>query len=208
MSPVSTPIRRHIATLSASGAKVFDLASERLIVCDLTSCSKDAWCTHRTLVCQVGSTVELDIQYTREHDQAEPYTVPLMPSKNLYASVMVQPVHNHGMCQVTVPLDGPTGDEAHYLGLLADDEGRGAIRLMLFEWFRSEWPNFYGCKIQSHSRIGGQRWLSHVEHSKRDKPNAEAVEAEILAGMFDVLTTGVCSHCRALMDTQNDVPVV
>lgn len=205
--------RRHIGKIKevdpVREVNLYDLWTNGIIMCESHPSPPGPWCAHMEEMCAVGSTFEDDIRNVG--DSPERFTVPLTPTVGLWASVLVQNMHNHGFKQVTVPLlPGTRAMEAdeHYLGLLAEDEGRGAIRLMLFDWYRSEWDAFQGCRESTHGLTGGHRLLSASFHDNPSMKKVPRIPTVALAGMHSVLTTGYCKHCLALRDASADAPVV
>lgn len=165
------------------------------------------WCEH--MVKWVGSVANLDAAQIDMIDDPEPVTVPIMPSKDVWAICQVVGLHIGGMHEVFVtlkhqPIKG-TGrfepkKDLHSIGVLAPGEGRYAIRLILFEWLKHKWVTGPECSAPTHNFAVKPRWP--VVPRMTDPTNDQLVD------LWFMLTEGACSSCAGFLDISDDVPEV
>lgn len=167
------------------------------------TCSKHGgggWCNH--LVEMFSTPFAHDATDLAAIDTDTTVTVPLIPTEDRWANVLLSPA-NAGMLHVFVEDAKP-----EHIGMLAEGEGRYAIRLMMFEWLRFKWNNLEGwCSNPAHAQLGG-RPAYNKKTKNRETGDGIQYEYGALADLYDVLTKGICTRCSYYSDASLDVPEV
>lgn len=154
---------------------------------------KADWCHHmQNLVVTVADAKQIDAI-----EDATTVSVPLLPTKGVWAWVTIESMHHAGMHEVVLPFNS-----GHHLGVLAGGEGRNAIRLMLWEWLTHEYRTVGPCSSTLlHKRMVGKRFSPGWE--KKAEPSHEDI-----ADTFMVILTGHCLTCHPYTDFSADIPVI
>jgi len=158
---------------------------------------KCVWCPHmKRLITSGADSKQIDAITEPTY-----VTVPLRPTENVWASVLVEGLHTAGMHEVALPLlteppSPPTSPTVAHLGVIARGEGRNAIRLILFDYLAHAYETVGPCTARIHV---GNRFKSGVPR----EPESTALD---LMDTYSILTTGMCTTCAPYANFDDDIP--
>jgi hypothetical protein len=126
-------------------------------------------------------------------------TVPVVPSANSWAKMLVINMHRDGLHSVEL-LIGDKIENAEcprlHIGITARGDGRGAIRLMLWDFLKYEFANVPPCDSPVH----------RDPHFSTADDKARYPVTKDLVTTLSILQTGMCQNCAVLADSSLDVP--
>lgn len=119
--------------------------------------------------------------------------VPVFPRVMASLTASVGNVENDGSRAVSIQ---EVGSEATTLGWLWPGECRFIIRSMFLEWLRAQYHSVPNCSSRVHK---GLAWTVN------DQRNAQP-QGDLVADIWSLLVTGVCSKCQEFQSFADDAP--
>lgn len=126
-------------------------------------------------------------------------TIPVVPSKDAWAKVVLTDLHRATMHSIELLLYQPDENAEpprEHIGITAQGDGRGAIRLMLWDWLRWRFADVAACPSPVHKS-------PHFAPS--DKRDREPSVQDVVTTL-SIMTKGFCDDCLVFHDASADVP--
>jgi len=179
-----------------TGEIIKELDGALMCSCRGYATSKHGFCEHLELSIREGydavptGNPHGDFAALPEHME-----VPVFPKVLPPLIVTLGHVENDGSRPVAAD---ECGEQPIHLGWLWPGEGRLVIRSLFLEWLKSQYHHVPNCTSRVHT---GLRWT--VTDSRDAEPRGD-----LLADIWNLLMTGICSQCQQFQTFDEDAPAL